>query len=121
MSNLDFVKSVIGKPIFGLPTGANNQGKQELKRLCVEKVGKKYITLDIAPWRYTTGNTNNRYLHSEIHRDYLLFETEQDYEDYKLKKDLITKIKSEFDHFSKPEKFTLQQVVEVATILEIEV
>ena len=122
MSNLDFMKSIIGKPVFALPTGDNHRGKQELKPCVIESVGRKYVKASVSTHKYTVLKKDDHYLKSEYHYDFLIFESEKEYGDYKRAKDLRSKINCGFSYIGGfAEKLSLDQLERINEIISEEV
>ena len=118
MSNLDFMKSIVGKPVFALPVGANHRGKHNLKPCVIESVGHKYVKASVSTHKYTVLEKDDHYLNNENHFDFLIFETKKDHEDYERAKELRSKIHASFSYIGgTAEDLTLNQLERIFSII----
>lgn len=121
-------KELIGKTVYLLPTGNNvrRNGVNNIIEAKVRKVAKVFITMvgQHSSWasEYKLRfNKENNSLDSDYNSGYILFESMQEVDDFKLKGILTDNIGKHIREYSWGQNVTLEQLKAIAEILNVEV
>ena len=116
-------KPVVGERLLSLNIGnsARHAG-QKLTPVIVSKVGRKYFYAIKEGYRLETKYHIDSWVEStNFCANSKLYESAEDWNNEKLKSDLLQALFDAFDVYSKKEEYTLEQLKSVCEILNIEV
>ena len=116
-------KPVVGERLYSLNVGNSARHvEQKLTPVIVSKVGRKYFYAGKEGYRLETKYHIDSWVEStNFCANSKLYESADDWNNEKLKSDLLQALFDEFGGYSKKKEFTIDQLKSVCEILNIEV
>lgn len=105
----------VGIPVYLKPTGNIARYNKDLKEGVITKKGRKYFYVNDEKFDLETLKNVN----SDCNSAWVLYFSKQDYFDEQEKKQLLVKFRKLFDWSGSGENLTLEQLKEMARIVEL--
>ena len=116
-------KPVVGERLYSLNIGNSaRHAEQKLTPVIVSKVGRKYFYAEKEGYRLETKYHIDSWVEAtDFCANSKLYESAEDWNNEKLKSELLQALSDAFGVYYKKEEFTIEQLKSVCEILSIEV